>query len=134
MNIKSAIKLVTRKFNRNDDEPKTIRDVAVEALAPIIEDYSHWYDEHGLYLPPDFATRPTDWCEELHAIKRALNLLKDEKNGEGELWEAKNAWKEYGEHDAEKVEELNKFIDAAFTSIGKQLLYLTDPKNGVSGH
>jgi hypothetical protein len=116
------------KFFKQEKKVKVIRDVAVKSLYKIIADYSDWYEYKGLHLPPDYATDPSLWTLNLQKIKRAFELLHDEMNGEGELWEAKNKWKNFGEQDTEKIEELNKEIIEGFTEFGKQLFYLTDPK------
>jgi hypothetical protein len=81
-----------------------------------------------MYLPPDYAKDPSGWSEALHAMKRAFCLLYEELNKEGELWEAKNKWNEFGEQDTEKIEELNGVIKYGLTLFGKYLFYLTDPK------
>lgn len=110
---------------------KTIRDTAVKALFDIVSDYSEWYDEHGLYLPPDYMHDPTGWCEDLHKVKRAFTLLYEDLNEKGELWEAKKKWEKFGEQDAEKLKDLNNEILDGLRIFGAQLLYLTDPKKGV---
>jgi len=106
----------------------TIRDIAVQVMTDVISDYSDWYEEKGLYLPPDFATDPAGWTEALHKIKRAFTLLDDEAHQEGELWEAKNRWKEYGEQDAERIKELEHEIQEGLLLFGQNLQYMTDPK------
>lgn len=113
---------------KKGDKVDTIRDVAVRALYHIVEDYSDWYEEHGLYLPPDYAADPTRWTEDLHRIKRAFKLLYDELDGEGELYAAKTKWSKYGEVDAEEIKHLEKEINEGLEIFGKQLFYLTDPK------
>ena len=97
---------------------RTIRDATVDSLYHLIDDYSDWYDQEGLYLPPDFATRPSDWCEVLHQIRRAFKLLHDEVAREGELWEARE--------NPEKTKELEEEIKKGFELFGKYLFYLTD--------
>jgi hypothetical protein len=116
-------------FKKNN---KTIRDIAVKSLCKIISEYSTWYDEHGLCLPPDYASDPSAWTEALHKVKRAFILLNDELHQRGELWEAKNKWKKFGEQDSEKIDELNKEIKEGMMIFGAQLLYLTDYKNSIS--
>lgn len=106
----------------------TVREEAVESICAILEDYSEWYDRQGLYLPPDYATDPSQWSEALHKMKRAFRLLYDEMHEEGELWEAKNKWKKYGEKDEQKVEELEKEVREGLALFGQQLFYLNDPK------
>jgi len=114
------------KIFKKKKEINTIRNVAVESLYHIIEDYSNWYAEHGLYLPPDYATDPSKWTTELQKMKRAFQLLYEEIYEEGELFEAKTKWKEYGQEDIEKIKELEKEIIEGMTLFGSQLLYLTD--------
>jgi hypothetical protein len=109
----------------------TIRDIAVDNLYRMVRDYSEWYDEHGLYLPPDYASDPTGWTIALQKMRRSFGLLYEEMNGYGELWEAKNVWKEYGAIDIEKINELNKEIKEGLSLFGSQLIYMTDPKKGT---
>lgn len=104
----------------------TIRDKAVTSLTQMIESYSDWYEEKGLYLPPDYQADPTSWTEALHKVKRAFKMLNDEMDGTGELWEAKNGWSKFGEKDIEKINELEKEIKEGLAIFGQQLLYLTD--------
>lgn len=137
MNIaKSVAKPIRRYFQKAlSSEPQTIRDTTVEELCRLIEDYSDWYEEHGLYLPPDYATDPSGWNEALHKIKRAFRLLYEEIHGEGDLWEARHGWEKYGEKDTERIDELEKEIKEGLALFGAQLFYLTDPKKGVApGH
>lgn len=111
---------------------ENIRDCAVSSLTKIVSDYSDWYDEQGLFLPPDYATDPAGWSEALHKIKRALSLLDDEMRGQGELWDAKT--NPNGVNESE-VQDLEKEIKEGLTLLGSQLFYLTDPKKGVAkGH
>jgi len=112
------------------EEYTTIRDKAVESLYWSIKDYSDWYEECGIYLPPDYAIDPAGWTEVLHKIKNAFRLLYEEFREEGELWEAKNGWKDYGEQDVDRIEELNKEIEEGLSLFGKYLFYFTDPKKG----
>lgn len=107
---------------------ETIRDVAVKSLYDVVADYSDFYEEHGFYLPPEYATNPSTWTTNLQKMKRAFELLDEETHGEGELYDAKMKWAKYGEVDAEKVKELEKEIEEGFTLFGKNLFYLTDPK------
>ena len=124
------MKNIFKKLLHPDGE-ETIRDIAVLTLYEVISDYSDWQEQHGLYLPPDFATDPTGWAIALQKMKRAFRLLYEEIMSEGELWEAKNKWKDYGEEDVEEIKELNEEIQEGLTLFGKYLFYLTDPKNGV---
>lgn len=115
--------MVTKFLKR---QPETMRDKTVKTIFSMIEKYSKWYDEHGLYLPPDYASDPSAWSEALHKMSRAFKLLIQEMNGEGELWEAKNKWKKYGEEDTEKIKELEAEIKEGLSLFGSQLFYLTD--------
>ncbi len=95
------------KKNKN----QSVRDYFASTLmTEKVADYSEWYDQNGLYLPPDYATRPTDWLEDMHKIVRALEKLD-----------------EYGE-DAEYAltEDEQKEIVEGLTILGKQLFYMTD--------
>ena len=56
---------------------KSIREITVESLHDIIDQYDKWYSEHGLYLPPDYENDPSEWTEALHKINRAFELLND---------------------------------------------------------
>lgn len=89
----------------------TIRDTAVKHLAEIIEDYSLWYEEHGIHLPPEYAHDPTGWTNDLQKVREAFLLLEDE--------------------DEEAIKAKEKEIVEGLTIFGKQLFYLTDPKNGT---
>lgn len=113
-------------FSSKAKKNKTIRDVAVTAVHDMVEKYSEWYDEQGLYLPPDYAADPTSWTEALHKVKRAFCLLHSEMNGEGELWRAKNDWSKFNEQDTEAIKDLEKEIKEGLTIFGSQLLYFTD--------
>jgi phosphatidylserine/phosphatidylglycerophosphate/cardiolipin synthase-like enzyme len=126
--MKNIKKFFNKIFKKNK---LSIRDIAIENLCLAIEDYSDWYEEHGLHLPPDYATDPGEWNEVLHKMKRAFRLLYDEIHEEGDLWEAKNKWKDYGQKDTEEIERLYKEIAEGFTLFGSQLLYLTDYKKDV---
>lgn len=106
--------------------PATIRDVAVSSLTDIINNYTDWYVENGLYLPPDYATDPSSWNEVLRKIQRAFNLLNDEAHQKGELFEAKEEWKKYGEQDTAKIDDLNKEIKQGLEFFGKYLFDLID--------
>lgn len=105
---------------------KTIRDITIKTLCKRINRYVDWSCEHGLYLPPGFESDPTGWANTLRDIQRAFNLLNDELNEEGELWELKNKWKEFGEEDVEGLGYLNKEVERGLTLFGKYLFYLTD--------
>lgn len=119
--------LLRKVFSEDSKEgSKTIRDTAVEALYYAITDYSDWYDEQGLYLPPDYASNPSEWCEVLHQMKRAFRLLFEELHGEGELWAAKSGNGEYTGQDTERVEKLEKEIQEGLALFGKYLYFLTD--------
>ena len=106
-----------------------IKDLAIKSLYSAIKDYSVWYANHGLYLPPDYATDPGKWTMDLQGIERAFRLLKEESEGRGELYEAKNKWKQFGETDTEKINDLEKEIKKSLKVFGEELLYLTDEGN-----
>ena len=120
-------KYFSRIFKR-EPKDKIIRDGAVKALYPLIGDYSKWYDEYGIYLPPDYKTDPTAWTEALHKMERAFRILHENLNEEGELWSAENRWKEFGERDADAVREIEKDITKGLTLFGANLVYMIDPK------
>lgn len=98
----------------------TIRDKAVRFLAKAVDDYADWACESGLYLPPDYATDPAGWAECLRSMQRAFNLMRDEENGEGELWEARM------KKDDDRVTKLEDEIKRGFENFGKHLFFLTD--------
>ena len=116
---------VTTSESIKDGDKETIRDKTVRVLFERVNEYVDWACEEGLYLPPDFATDPTAWATTLRDIQRAFTLLNDELNQEGELWEAKNKWKEFGEKNVEEMEYLNKEVEKGLTLFGKYLFYLT---------
>lgn len=124
--------LLRKVFSEDSKEgSKTIRDTAVEALYYVITDYSDWYDEQGLYLPPDYASNPSEWCEVLHQMKRAFKLLFQELHNEGELWEAKKLIYpdingKYIGQTTKEVEKLEKEIQEGLALFGKYLYFLTD--------
>lgn len=92
-------------------EKKSVRDYFASTLmTEVVAEYSEWYDQNGLYLPPDYATRPSEWNEDLHKIVRALELL-DEGGSDGE----------YASTEAEQAE-----IVEGLSILGKQLYYMTD--------
>lgn len=128
--FKIAKEIILKVFKRNK-KVITVREEAVKKLYSIVSDYSDWYAQFGIYLPPDYATKPTDWTIALQKMKRAFELLHDEENEEGDLWEAKNGWKKYGEVDVDRVCEVEKEIMEGFTLFGAYLFYLNDPKKGV---
>lgn len=116
---------------KNFLKPKneTIRDKTVKSLFSMIEKYSKWYEDQGLLLPPDYATDPSGWTEELHKINKAFKLLIEDINGKGAYYDAKHKWDSVGERDIEKIEEIEKEIKEGLSVFGKQLLYLTDTPN-----
>lgn len=57
--------------------PKSIKDIAIEHLSEAVEEYDSWYSEHGLKLPPDYASDPSGWTEDLHKMAKAFRLLRD---------------------------------------------------------
>lgn len=104
----------------------TIRELTVRRVFKSLNEYADWACESGLYLPPDYAKDPTGWNEVLRKMQRAFRLLSEELDGEGQLWEAKNKWKQFGEQDKEEVQALEKEIQEGLTLFGKYLFYLTD--------
>lgn len=131
MNITGLRKIFLGTGEKKEPIPLSLRDVTVSLLAEFVEDYSEWYDLHGIHLPPAFATDPTAWTEALHKMKRAFNILNDELNQEGELWKAKHEWEQYGEQDVQKIEELEKEIEEGLLLFGQNLYYMTDTKKGT---
>ena len=105
-----------------------LRDQIVRFMAPLIDDYALWNSEEGIFLPEAFATDPTGWQQALYKMKRAFNLLNDELDGKGELWEAKNKWAEFGEKDAGALADLNKEIQEGLELFGRFLNELTDTR------
>lgn len=90
-------------------EKKSVRDYFASTLmTEVVAEYSEWYDQNGLYLPPDYATRPSDWNEDLHKIVKALDLLDDETEGNELSVNSKDA------------------IIEGLSILGKQLYYMTD--------
>lgn len=98
---------------------KTIRDITVESLYKAIVEYDKWYSNCGLYLPPDYASDPSGWTEELHKIARAFKLMDDKNHETGEIW---------NEPDLKKREELENEVRSGFFLFGKYLFWLTDQK------
>lgn len=110
----------------NGRSKETIRGTAVRELYPLISKYADWNAEHGMYLPPDFASDPTGWANALRDMQRAFRILKEELEGEGELWEAKNRWKKYGQEDSQEICEIEAQIERGLTLFGKYLYFLTN--------
>jgi hypothetical protein len=127
----NMLKAIARFIPYGKEDPRKIRDIGITALYEAIEDYSEWYDEHGIHLPPTYADNPTAYTEDLHKMSRAFRLLYEEIQGEGELWEAKHGWEKYGEKDVQKIEELEKDIQEGLLLFGQNFFYMTDPKNGT---
>ena len=115
-------------FSDSGKPQPLLRDQIVRFVAPLISDYAEWNSEHGMYLPEDFANDPTAWQVTLFKMKRAFDLLEGELDGEGELWEAKNKWAQFGEQDAGALVDLNKEIKEGLELFGKYLNVLTDEK------
>lgn len=109
-----------------ENKKETIRDLTIRTLTKRVNEYTEWNAQHGLYLPPDFTTDPSGWINTLRDIQRAFNLLNDELDEEGELWEAKTKWAKYGEKDAEAIEDLNKEVRRGLSLFGKYLFDLAD--------
>lgn len=112
--------------SRPKKTPANIRDYSVQALYRLVSDYSDWYEEHGVKLPPDFATDPTAWTVCLQKMKRAFCLLHDEQNGSGPLWNAKHKWAQFGEVDSEEIKDLEQEIHEGLSLFGKYLYYMQD--------
>ena len=117
----------SRIFERKSED-KIIRDEAVKVLYPLIKAYSEWYNEHGIYLPPDYKNDPSAWTEALHKMERAFRILHENLNEEGELWSAENRWKEFGERDADAVREIERDIAKGLALFGANLVYMIDPR------
>jgi predicted FMN-binding regulatory protein PaiB len=117
-------KLAERFFSKGE-KVRTIRDIVVGSVYEALEDYSEWYEQQGLHLPPNFATDPTAYTEALHKMVRAFELLYEEIQGEGELLQAR-----CGE-DAQKVEQLEKEVQEGLLLFGQNFGYMTDPKKGT---
>lgn len=106
---------------------KTIREiVAVKSIAKALKDYSKWYDEEGLYLPPNFARDPSGWSEALHRMSRAFTLLSEEIEEHGELWMAKNS----DPVDNDRLITLEDEIKEGLKLFGENIYYMNDPKIG----
>lgn len=94
-------------FNK---KKKSVRAVAVESLLEVLESYSEWYDQAGLYLPPKYATDPTGWSEAMHVMVRALDLIDiEETYTEGSISEAEK-----------------KEVIKGLKLLGENLYYMTD--------
>lgn len=122
--FKKAINLARSLINQKTE--LTLRDTIVTSVFKNIDEYADWYAEAGLLLPPDFATDPTQWTEALRKMQRAFSLVSEEIDGYGELWEAKNKWKEFNEKDAEEIKLLEQEINEGFALFGKYLYYMND--------
>lgn len=103
-----------------------IREETVLSLYEPLKNYSKFNDEHGLYLPPDFATRPADWSEEVHKMVEALGLLYDELHGEGKLYDLTSSPVELTKEEQKRLDDLNAQIQDGLSSLGKQLFFLTE--------
>ena len=112
--------------DHDEDKPITIREMTIRAIYEPLDEYVDWACEQGMSLPPDYAKDPTAWNEILRHMQRAFRLLNEELEGEGDLWKAKNEWKEFGEQDADKIKEIEKDIQGGLTLFGKYLFYLTE--------
>lgn len=122
--------LMYKSFFRNK-KIITVREAAIKNLSSVVSDYSDWYEQFGIYLPPGYETDPTAWTNVLQKMKRAFQLLAEEMNEEGELWEAKNHWKNFNQVDTEKINDLEREIKEGLTLFGTNLIYMTDLKKGV---
>ena len=110
----------------SDPELETVRDIAVARIFDAVNDYSTWYSEKGLFLFPDYAFDPSTWTNVLFKMQRAFRLLHDELYEEGELWDAKHKWDNFGEKDSKKIEELEKEIQEGLALFGKYLFWITE--------
>jgi hypothetical protein len=133
MHILYALSKATKGFIRTmrialTPKPETIRDRTVNSVYYMLKDYSDWYQEAGIVLPPDYETDPSAWNEELHKMVRAFKLVHDNMHGRGELYDALHNWEFLDKIDTVKLNALNKEIQEGFEAFGKQLQHLTDPE------
>lgn len=68
------LKKIFKKKNTN------IRDTVINNLSDMVDRYDKWYEEFGLYLPPDYECDPTGWTEALHSINKAFKLLRENED------------------------------------------------------
>lgn len=66
-----------------------IRNLVIEKIGPVIDEYVDWYAENGVSLPECYALDPSGWTEVLRKIQRAFNLASIENEDYGEFFEAK---------------------------------------------
>lgn len=116
-------------IHRGGGKSPYIRDLTIRAIYEPLTDFVDWSCEQGLYLPPDYEKDPSGWAETLRHMQRAFRMLYEELDGRGELWEAKNKWKDFGEQDTQKVAELEKDIQEGLSLFGKYLFYLIEEKS-----
>lgn len=102
------------------EKVKTIRELTIKRIYPMLDKYIDWACDCGLYLPPDYALDPTSWAEALRKMQRAFRILSMEYEGEGELWKAKV------DKNEEKIARLEADIQEGLTLYGKYLFFLTD--------
>ena len=108
-------------FFKKDKEVKSIAQVFLEEVGPAIIEYSEWYDQNGLHLPPDYGNDPSAWSEALHKIVRAIEIL-NEKDSEFVLKDGtviNDYSMVYTHEDTEAIRE-------GMAIFAKQILYLTD--------
>lgn len=131
MNLTSLRKAFLGTGENKEPKPVSIRDITVTILDEFISDYSDWYEARGLHLPEPFGADAAAYTEGLHKMKRAFNLLYDEMEETGELWDAKHKWEQFGEEDVQKIEELENEVKEGLALFGQALYYMTDPKKGT---
>lgn len=113
------MKFLKKLFGNNTKQ--NVRDIIVDCVSPIMDDYANWNAEHGMYLPPGLETNPSEWANILRKIQRAFCLLEYAAAGEGDFHLAKM------KGDVAEIEKLNGEIKEGFELFGKYLLYLKDP-------
>lgn len=115
-------------FLTKREPPKAtlVRDIAVMSVFEPLDEYIDWACEQGIYLPPGYETDPTGWNEALRKMQRAFRMLHEEQMEEGELYKAKNEWKQFAEQDVDSIKALEKEIQEGLALFGKYLYFLTD--------
>lgn len=94
----------------------------VSPLAPRIDEYVDWYAENGLYLPKEYAQRPSDWTEVLRKIQRAFNLMAQTKRTARQ--ELDNAITKKKAGDESEFNTLVRDVDEGLALFGKHTLDL----------
>ena len=118
----------TNIFKKKAPKVWDLKGETVSAIASLIQDYSKWYAEHGIYLPPEFEQDPSSWTEVLRKMSRAFELLQGENDPEGELYIAKHKWDSFGEIDSEEVKALEAEIIEGSSLFGRYLYFMKDDK------